>query len=134
MKQVTQQWLNLAETDLRSCENNLRDDFVTNIIAFHAQQAVEKAFKALIEEKDIEVPKVHNLIRLHSIVEEFLNDPINPRILDALDNVYTNSRYPSNFGFSSLEKPSLKEASELYENAKIIYNSILKIIKLFPDT
>ena len=49
MKASTRQWLEFAQTDLRSCENNLHDEFVTNVVAFHAQQAVEKAFKALIE-------------------------------------------------------------------------------------
>ena len=39
MKTSTQQWLELAQSDLRSCENNLHDNFVTNIVAFHSQQA-----------------------------------------------------------------------------------------------
>ena len=51
MKATTQQWLDLAKTDLRSCQNNLLDDYVTNIVAFHSQQAVEKVLKALLEEK-----------------------------------------------------------------------------------
>jgi HEPN domain-containing protein len=68
MKVITRQWLEYAQTDLKACENNLNDEFVTNIVAFHAQQAVEKAFKALIAETDIEIPRVHNLIRLFSII------------------------------------------------------------------
>ena len=31
MKATTQQWLDFAKTDLRSCENNLSDEYVTNI-------------------------------------------------------------------------------------------------------
>ena len=42
MKASTLHWLELAQADLRSCENNLHDDFVTNIVAFHSQQATEK--------------------------------------------------------------------------------------------
>ncbi len=45
MKATTQQWLDFAKTDLRSCENNLHDDFVTNIVVFHSQQIVEKSLK-----------------------------------------------------------------------------------------
>ena len=37
MKDTTQQWLNFAETDLRTCEKLLEDDFLTNIVAFHSQ-------------------------------------------------------------------------------------------------
>ena len=32
MKATTQQWLNFAKTDLKSCENNLHDEFVTNVV------------------------------------------------------------------------------------------------------
>jgi len=48
MKPTTQQWLDFAQTDLRCCENNLHDSFVTNIVAFNTQQTVEKVFKAQI--------------------------------------------------------------------------------------
>ena len=32
MKTSTQKWLDLAQADIRSCENNLQDEFVTNTI------------------------------------------------------------------------------------------------------
>ena len=48
MKVITRQWLEYAQTDLKACENNLNDEFVTNIVAFHAQQAVEKATELYI--------------------------------------------------------------------------------------
>ncbi len=129
MKATTQRWLDFARTDLRSCENNLHDDFVTNIVAFHSQQTVEKAFKALLEEKEIAVPRVHNLTRLHSLVESFLAFPIDLLELDALDNVYTSSRYPGEVGMISSGKPSISESKELYESAKKIFEIILKTIE-----
>ncbi len=33
MKAITQQWLEYANADLKSCENNMNDDFLTNIVA-----------------------------------------------------------------------------------------------------
>ena len=124
MKTTTIQWLDFAKTDLRSCENNLIDEFVTNIVAFHAQQAVEKAFKALLSEKGIPVPRVHNLIRLHSFSEQYLIEPINFSELDALDDVYTSSRYPVDFGLTASGKPSLTESNALFESAEKIFNII----------
>jgi len=124
MKATTQQWLDFARTDLHSCVNNINDDFVTNIVAFHAQQVVEKAFKALIEEKGIPVPRVHNLVRLHSFVEQFLIEPLVLLELEALDNVYTSSRYPGDIGMMAAGKPSLSESRELYESAKRIFEII----------
>jgi HEPN domain-containing protein len=128
MKTSTLQWLELAQADLRSCENNLHDDFVTNIIAFHSQQAVEKAFKALLEEHGIVIPKVHNLTRLHSLSEQFLNKPIDLSELDALDDVYTSSRYPVEIGMMTTGKPTLAESRELYEIAKKVYLIIVNTI------
>jgi HEPN domain-containing protein len=128
MKATTLQWLELAQADLRSCENNLHDDFVTNIVAFHSQQAVEKAFKALLEEQGIAIPKVHNLTRLHSLSEQFLAESIDLSELDALDDVYTSSRYPVEIGIMAGGKPTLAECTELYESAKKVYLMIVNTI------
>src|SRR5664280_2965155 len=98
MKPSTIRWLEFAQTDLRSCENNFNDEFVTNVVAFHAQQAVEKAFKALIEEKGIRMSRIHNLTRLYALTESFLVSTIDETELEMLDNVYTSSRYPGDMG------------------------------------
>jgi HEPN domain-containing protein len=121
MKASTRQWLELAEADLKSCENNLQDESLSSIIAFHSQQAVEKAFKALLEENGRPVPKVHNLTRLHSLSEPFLQENISLSELDLLDDVYVSSRYPIDFGITPLGKPTLAESKELYEIARKIY-------------
>jgi HEPN domain-containing protein len=128
MKTSTRQWLEFAQTDLRSCENNLEDEFVTNVVAFHAQQAVEKAFKALIEEKGIRMSRIHNLTRLCALTESFLVSPIDETELDKLDNVYTSSRYPGEIGLLSTGKPTLKESKELYEIAQRIYDILFRSI------
>jgi hypothetical protein len=39
------------------------------MVAFHAQQCVEKCLKALLEEFDIEIGKTHNLLSLKATVE-----------------------------------------------------------------
>jgi len=129
MKATTQQWLDFARTDLHSCVNNINDDFVTNIVAFHAQQVVEKAFKALLGEKGIPIPRVHNLIRLHSFAEQFLIEPLVLLELDALDDVYTSSRYPGDIGLMASGKPSLTESKELFECAKRIFSIIVRSIE-----
>jgi HEPN domain-containing protein len=128
MKVITRQWLEYAQTDLKASENNLNDEFVTNIVAFHAQQAVEKAFKALIAETDIEIPRVHNLIRLFSIIEDIQEIEFDYKLLETLDSVYTSSRYPLDFGILSTGKPSIAEAAELYFGAIRIYEEVIKVV------
>jgi len=49
--------------------------------------------------------------------------------LDALDSIYTSSRYPCDIGMIATGKPSLEESNELYEIAKKIYTIILQTIE-----
>jgi HEPN domain-containing protein len=128
MKTSTQQWLDFAKADLLNCERILDDDFLTAIVAFHSQQAVEKCFKALIEEKNLTIPRIHSLVRLYSVVESFLDQPFETRELLAFDSVYINSRYPSDIGMIPSGKPTHQDAKEFYESAKKIFDAILKLI------
>ena len=107
MKTTTKEWLLLAHTDIRSCENNLEDEYVTNIVAFHCQQAIEKCFKAIIEENNINFQRTHSLFRLHKLIENEIDFDIDLNQLENIDEIYTSSRYPSDFGILEDGKPSL---------------------------
>jgi hypothetical protein len=52
MKKLTEAWLRAAQDDLDVIDRILLDDHLTHIVAFHAQQSLEKAFKALFEEHE----------------------------------------------------------------------------------
>ena len=52
MKPVTQEWLNRAKDDLDVVTEIIEIAHLTNIAAFHCQQAIEKSFKAILEEQD----------------------------------------------------------------------------------
>jgi len=128
MKNTTQQWLNFAETDLRTCEKLLDDDFVTNIVAFHSQQVIEKCFKAIIEEQSLLLPRIHTLSRLFGMIQNILTFEIDNTMLQKIDTVYTTSRYPSDLGLLPEGKPTIEFAKKLYEFAKQIYDNTLKMI------
>ena len=40
------------------------------MVCFHSQQVAEKLFKSLIASYSKEIPRTHNLIRLHNICED----------------------------------------------------------------
>jgi HEPN domain-containing protein len=128
MKPSTRQWLDFAKADLINCERIIDDEFLTAIVAFHSQQVVEKCFKAIIDEKNLDIPRIHNLVRLYQVVEGFLKNPIEIRELMALDSVYTSSRYPSDIGMIASGKPTQQDALALYESAKIIFEAITELI------
>ena len=57
MREITKNWLEAASLDLESITLILENDRLTGHVAFHAQQAIEKSLKALIEENGDRVPK-----------------------------------------------------------------------------
>lgn len=128
MRDITQQWLNYAETDLRTCEEILSNDFLTNVVAFHSQQVAEKCFKAIIEENNLQLPRIHSLSRLYGTVQNIITFEVNQEMLQKSDTVYTTSRYPSDLGLIPDGKPSIDLAQQLYEFAKYIYYKTVETI------
>jgi len=126
MKDTTRQWLNLVETDLRTCEKLLDDDFLTNIVAFHSQQVIEKCFKAIIEEQGLQLPRIHTVARLYGSIQNIITFSVDNRMLQISDTVYTTSRYPSDLGLVPEGKPTNELAVQLYEFAKYIYENTIK--------
>lgn len=129
MKTTTKDWLNYAKTDLLNCELIINEEFLTNIVAFHSQQIVEKSFKALIEEKGLNIPRVHNLQRLFDVIQPFIHEEIDMPKLVLLDSIYSSSRYPGDIGLMASGKPSLTESKELFESAKRIFGIIVRSIE-----
>ena len=59
MKKQAENWLKSAKDDLILIEEIINNDLLTHMVAFHSQQAIEKSFKAILEEKEAKVPKIH---------------------------------------------------------------------------
>ena len=58
-------WLAKAEVDLRACDGLSAPGIeLWEAVAFHSQQAVEKALKALLVWHQVEFPKTHDIQRL----------------------------------------------------------------------
>ena len=70
MKPITKEWLDRAKEDLDASLAIIPNEHLTNIVAFHSQQAVEKSLKGVIEEFEIGFEKIHNLERLLSVVQK----------------------------------------------------------------
>ena len=64
MKLITEEWLDRAKEDLDVAAEIIAREHLTNMVAFHSQQAVEKTLKGVVEEFEIGFVKIHNLERL----------------------------------------------------------------------
>jgi HEPN domain-containing protein len=123
MKKITQAWLDAAADDLRAIDHLIGDEALTNVVAFHAQQCVEKSFKALIEESEIPVRKTHSLVQLLGVASGVYSElsGLDTTLLNLLDQLYTDSRYPNEFGLLPDGKPTLAEAVQFATFANAIY-------------
>jgi HEPN domain-containing protein len=121
MKQITKEWLNRASDDLAVIEEIIANEHLTNMTAFHAQQAVEKVFKAIIEEYEIGFIKTHKLEFLLEKVKNRITFHVDVQTIKKLDEVYTETRYPSDLGLLPYGKPTQKEAKKLQEFAQEFY-------------
>lgn len=129
MKSITKEWLERALDDLQTMAALLNNEALTNIVAFHAQQAVEKALKAVIEEKALGFVRTHDLTRLHEIIAPSHRLITNLSMLDRLNAVYTESRYPGEIGLLPDGKPTSADAQVFYQFAQEIYTLVSELLQ-----
>jgi len=92
---------------------------------------MEKSLKAILEEANLDVPKIHGVHRLSALIKGSTNCdlPISDDELDSIDDIYIDMRYPCNFGLLPSGFPSKKQAEEFIRLAERIYNSTMKLLK-----
>jgi len=130
MKILTQEWLNAAHDDLLTIEQIIHEEDLTHIVAFHAEQAIEKCLKAMLEEDEVEFPKTHDLSRLHRLLNESYHFYIDRQdILQTLNTLYIDSRYPGEFGLLPNGKPTLEDAREFYRFAREIHVRVSDLLR-----
>ncbi|BAF70480.1 HEPN domain-containing protein [Nitratiruptor sp. SB155-2] len=116
-REIAQERLNAAKDNLLVMEEIISNPHLTHMVAFHAQQTIEKCLKAYLEANESEVPKIHKLETLFQRTEI----PYNQDLIELLDALYIEARYPGDLGLLPSGKPSIKEAQKFYEYAKEIF-------------
>jgi HEPN domain-containing protein len=69
---------------------------------------------------------------LKDLVQSYLSID-NEELLDDINDLYIDSRYPSSFGLLPHGKPSLEDAKEFYEFAQDIFNQVCTILNIDPE-
>ena len=133
MKLITKEWLDKAGEDLDVALEIISKEHLTNMVAFHAQQAVEKIFKGIIEEFEIGFVKIHNLERLFGLLKDKISIEVDLNIIKRLDEVYISTRYPIDLGLLPSGKPTIQDAKELYDFADALYRNVKKILEQSPE-
>lgn len=128
MKRVAEEWLNAAKDDLLVIDRIRSDPLLTNMIAFHAQQCIEKSLKAILEEYEIGAVRVHNLERLIELSRGHLDLDLDIIVIEKLDKLYIDSRYPGDFGLLPDGKPTIKDSEEFNRLAKYVHETVMSAL------
>jgi HEPN domain-containing protein len=112
MKKLVDDWIMLAEKDVKTASIIINEEYLTNVVAFHCQQAIEKYFKAYILEHDKPLLKIHDLPKLYGIVKEIKDFEIDEDLLSIINETYIEDRYPGELGLLPDGMPSKKQAHD----------------------
>ena len=128
MNALPNEWLRLAREDHKTAEALFKEEIWSHV-CFHAQQAVEKGLKALIESRK-EVPKIHDLLELANEAGQCGFDVVQFRsYLSYLNQFYTSTRYPFLTAVLPHGIPGPKEAQEALSKVADILDFVEAKIK-----
>jgi HEPN domain-containing protein len=121
MKASTREWIMKAEEDFLAatvlCRRRKKP--LSNIVCFHAQQAVEKYLKARLEEAGLVVPKTHDLLHLLNLAV-----PIEPlwssyrSAFSLLVSYAVQTRYPGHSVTKNDARHAIKLCREFRKEAR----------------
>ncbi len=125
---LAEEWLKSAYYDIKAIEEMIHNPELSHITVFHAQQCVEKSLKGAIELLNIPVPKIHSTAKLYGMIKDKNIINIDVDILDKLDDIYIDARYPGALGLMPYGKPTKEDAELFYSYAKDLYEKIKQIV------
>jgi HEPN domain-containing protein len=116
MSPLVSEWVDKAEGDFIAAGRELRarKQPVYHVVCFLTQQCAEKYLKALLEQNDKQIPRIHDLVELLELCKEF--DPsleIVRADLEALGRFSVRVRYPG----TDVDKEDAKSA---FQSAKAV--------------
>jgi len=124
MEEETKRWLEQAERDFKSAQNNFNnaDYYVASLLC---QQSVEKGLKAPYLKKFKEIKRIHNLV----VLAKDLKLP--KKLIDKCDRlnpIYIDARYPDASGDMPHKKYTEDKSQEDIKSAEDILKWIKKKI------
>jgi len=134
MRKPAFEWLTAANDDLLTIREIIDKSYLAHIAAFHAQQCVEKALKALLEARESTVPKIHHTLKLGKMVgEDFDITESDEEMFDTLDQLYIESRYPGDTGLLPYGKPTEEDAEAFYRFAETFFGRVCRTLNISAE-
>ena len=117
-------WLRHAWSDLELARVERNPKILLEDLCFHAQQAAEKALKAVLILRSVAFPKTHNIRTLIDFLPEGLNLPEEAKGAAILTDYAVQTRYPGD-----LEPVTEEEYREALRIAEAVLRWAERIVK-----
>ena len=127
MNEEAHAWIERADADLLAAKCLMGESLLSGVIAFHAQQAVGKALKAVVIVQRNKLVRTHDLKRLVSEVDGISLEP-EEETLEELTSLYTASRYPGDIGLLPKGQPTANDLERFIAFAEWIINQATGMI------
>lgn len=127
MKKASENWLKIAEADLRAAKIMLREDEPMAFI-FHLHAAIEKILKGIVEENGTTPPKIHNLKQLAVNSCRLKLDSHNEEVLIKLNESFVDSRYPTDIDEFDDMYPK-EECEKLFKEVEVTFKWLKSLLK-----
>ena len=117
MNPAVAEWVAKAEGDFLTAGREVRARKSPNFdaVCFHAQQCAEKYLKAVLQENDRRIPKIHFLLELLAMILDFdTSYEFLKADLEVLEDYSVRFRYPGHFA----EKDEAKAAYAAAETVR----------------
>jgi len=117
-------WLRYAHSNLELARVKRPPKVLFEGLCFHAQQAVEKALKAVLIAKGIPAPKTHNIRTLLDLLPPDIILPKEVEDAASLTDYAVIIRYPGDF--ESVDEEEYKQAVQLAETVVLWAERIIQ--------
>ena len=117
-------WLRYARSDLELARVTRPDDVLFEGLCFHAQQAAEKALKAVLIAKGVPPPKTHNIRTLLDLLPQEVIAPQEIEDAASLTDYAVTSRYPGDF--ESVDEEEYEDTVRLAETVVLWAERIIQ--------
>lgn len=126
---LVKSWLKKAERDFKVAERELSfDESFSEIVCFHAQQAVEKYLKAYLTSLELYFEKTHNIEDLVLLVAQK-----EAAILDFKEIGTELTPYAVETRYPEFEEPALEDAENAVKIAAEFRDFIIKRLSKIAD-
>jgi HEPN domain-containing protein len=121
MNAILAEWIAKAEGDFVTAQRELRARRAPNYdsACFHRQQCAEKYLKAFLAFREIEPPRIHNLIELLNLclAQDGSFEMVRPA-LESLNSYAADIRYPGEFATKDEARDAVRAMKQVRDFAR----------------